>query len=198
MRAQRTTLAATIAVALMLGVGSLALAQEPDDPMRPDVEPMGPSEPDGASRFTMRQVAVEEVPWPEATTAPDGSLRGQGLTDVWTMESSDPRLNGTYTLFGNGAAWPLDEEGYNLAGVMPGAIRIENEAGWWTGTRLTWMGVDPADYYQVQGGGAYEGLTAVFHWVDVFVDEATDQGFGLYSGIVFPGALPDYPELPAE
>ena len=31
--------------------------------------------------------------------------------------------------------WPLDEEGYVLATVMPGAIRIENEAGWWTGTR---------------------------------------------------------------
>jgi hypothetical protein len=197
MRTMRVTLAAIITVALICEVAGLALAHDVD-PMRPDVEPMGPTERGGASMFTMQQVAIEEVPWPEATTAPDGSLRWQGLTDRWTIESSDPRLSGTYTLFGNGAAWPLDEEGYVLATVMPGTVRIENEEGWWTGTSLSWMGVDPAAYYQVQGGGAYEGLTAIFHWVDVIVDETTDQGWAVYSGVVVPGPLPDHPEPPAD
>jgi hypothetical protein len=197
MGAQRSTLAATIAVALVFGAGSLALAQDVD-PMHPDVEPMGPLEPDGASMFTMRQVGVEEVPWPESIPGPQGSVRWQGPTDVWTMEASDPRLSGTYTLFGNGEAWPLDEAGMVLATVMSGAVRIENEDGSWTGTRMTWMGVDPADYYQVQGEGAYDGLSAVFHWVDVIVDETTDEAFFTYSGVVIPGPLPDHPDLATE
>ena len=197
MRTLRLAMVGAVILVLLGGLGGIALAQDVD-PMRPDVEPMGPLEPDGTSMFTMRQVSVEAIPWPEAVPGPDGVVRWQGPTDAWTIESSDPRLSGTYTLFGNGEAWPLDEENGVYPTVMSGAVRIENDDGTWTGTRLTWMGVDPADYYQVRGEGTYEGLTAVFHWVDLGLDEAIDEAFRIYSGVVIPGPLPDYPELIAE
>jgi len=126
MRTPRLALAGTVTLALLGGSSGLVLAQ--------DVEPIGPLEPDGPSLFTMRQVSVEEVPWPEATTRPDGSVQWQGPADAWVGESSDPRLSGTYTLYGNGQAWPVDEKGMAMATVISGSVRIENEGGTWTGT----------------------------------------------------------------
>lgn len=186
----RSTVKGTVILVLLGGMTGVVSAQE--------VEPVGPLEPGGASIFTMRQVGGEEVPWPASMPGPDGSITWEGPTDVWHIESSDPRLSGTYTLFGSGQAWPLDEAGMVLATVMTGSVRIENEEGAWTGTRIAYVGPDRADQFQVRGEGAYEGLTALFHWEDVIGDEVTDEAFMTYSGVVIPGPLPDYPEPSSE
>ncbi len=193
MRTLRLFIVGTMMSMLLGGPGGAVAAQDIE---QVDIEPAGPLEPGGASIFTMRQIGVEDVPWPGSIPGPDGSLRWEGPTDVWVIESSDPRLSGTYTLFGKGEAWPLDEEGRVLATVMSGALQVENEEGAWSGTRVSYMGVDYADYYHLEGEGVYEGLTALFH--AVAVEARGDEAFMTYSGVVVPGSLPDYPSLPAE
>ena len=93
MRTLRLFIVGTVMLVLLGGPGGTVVAQDTEPVF--DIEPVGPLKPGGASLFTMRQVSVEVVPWPEATTRPDGSVQWQGPADAWVGESSDPRLSGT-------------------------------------------------------------------------------------------------------
>jgi hypothetical protein len=193
MRTLRLSLAGMVILAMLGATGSAMLAHE-EQP----VGAVGPLEPDGPSIFTLRQVGIEDEYWPPWTPRPDGSAEVPFTQDIWAVESSDPRLSGTLTRDLTGRLWPLNEDEGVHAVVMAGAVRIDNEDGTWRGTHSGHSGLDDAGFYHLQGEGTYAGLTTVFHWVEGGAREGDYESF---SGIVFPGPMPgfpDNPELPAE
>ena len=69
-------------------------------------------------------------------------------------------------------------------------MRIDNEDGAWVGTWDAFgSAFSGAEWIQLQGEGAYEGLTAVIHQT---LDFATDVE--TFEGVIVPGVPPDYPE----
>jgi hypothetical protein len=117
-------------------------------------------------------------------------VRGNHYRDI-TMEVDDPRLSGTleslinFDHFLGGPQW----------GVRTTAGQIVNDDGTWV-TTLSFGYQNPATtgmhYVTVyRGTGDYEGLSAL--------TIASEDSFGLWfdiDGVIFPGELPPYPELP--
>ena len=102
------------------------------------------------------------------------------------MEASDPRISGTRTQVLNGRAFPVDEQAGIFAPVYSGVVRIENEDGAWAGTLDGYInGADKGrEWNRLEGEGAYEGLTAVFRWIE--------EG-DAYEGVIIPGVPPNHP-----
>jgi hypothetical protein len=118
-----------------------------------------------------------------ARTTQDDIVRDHWVDSSNTAELSDPRLSGALTI-------DLTRERFDEVGTDLGwaTVRLENDAGFWEGTSVdtsdpTTQGREVA-YYELVGGGAYEGLSAV-----VFQTETTGDEW-LWSGIIFPGDLP--------
>jgi hypothetical protein len=119
----------------------------------------------------------------EARTTQNGIVR-----DVWdeaiNTEMNDPRLSGLLII--GMIRERFDDVGTDLGWAT---VRIENDAGFWEGTsvdtsdRTTRSGEEVA-YYELVGGGAYEGLSAVLFQTE------PPSGDWLLSGIIFPGDLP--------
>jgi len=127
----------------------------------------------------------------------DGSLirretRGSVMRPI-VEEMSDPRLDGTYTLYGNTDEYTypgMEDGGYPLLATV--LVRIENDAGAWQGS-----GAEPylPDIPQPEwaiavltGEGAYEGFTAVMG--NTYVDEPC--GWEV-QGLIFQGEMPPVP-----
>ena len=128
--------------------------------------------------------------WPEDSqvegyeeTMQDGIRREHWVDTSNTAEMSDPRLSGALTIDATGERF--DDLGTDLGWAT---VRIENDGGFWEGTSVNTSDLDAETrevaYYELVGGGAYEGLSAV-----VFQTEAPDDAW-LWSGIIFPGDLP--------
>lgn len=182
MRTVRMSLAGTVVLVLLAGLSSAVLAQataeDPLDPMRP-------------SQFTGSWL----VDW-------EGEFAGWAWTDlgdysesldnesVTPFEASDPRISGTWTQVASIRKSPIDIEADIFALVWSGVVRIENEAGAWSGTFDGYYGEDGVrELYRLDGEDAYDGLTAVLSWVE--------EG-DTYDGVIIAGVPPEYPELPAE
>jgi hypothetical protein len=100
----------------------------------------------------------------------------------------DPRLSGEVSLQDNADRFfdgTPSEDGY-LGDVLWGTIEITNNGGTWTGTSVgttdTLGGGGNITYYELTGGGGYEGLTAI-----IFEREA---GGWTWDGVIIPGELP--------
>ena len=131
-------------------------------------------------------------------TLVDGVLEGRGLVvEGETIETDDPRLTGSITRALNANIHKVSDFVDVLA--LAGAVRIENEAGSWSG-QVTGLihqggGIPPDEATNLaavvlSGEGAYEGLSAY-----LFIDATEDQI--AVEGVIFAGELPPFPELPA-
>ena len=113
------------------------------------------------------------------------------LGAAWQMtlsDMSDPRMNGTLRI-----AYNQDFHGVQ-GRVSSFSTRIDNELGSWLGTGEEYFGTSDMDLLFGQaayrGAGAYEGLSAM-----VFMQGRGVDGLDYY-GIVFPGEMPEVPEMP--
>ena len=91
----------------------------------------------------------------------------RGRSTASRSEMSDPRLSGEVDLQDNADRFfdgPPSDERY-LGDVLWGTIEITNDGGTWTGTSVgttdTSGGGGNITYYELVGGGGYEGLAAV-------------------------------------
>jgi hypothetical protein len=153
--------------------------EAPLDPQRPSVFTLTPGEP------------LSETEW-VWSPGPNESDEFLGIEIAFPVESSDPRISGTWTEVYDFRGWPApDDSGLPFSpSVTSGAARVDNEDGAWVGT---WAGFGSAvggqEWIQLQGEGAYEGLTAVIHQTTDFA-----SGTETYEGVIVPGVLPDHPE----
>ena len=182
MRSLRLSLAGTVILALLVGLGGTVLAQDEEAIL----DPYGPS------FFTMAAGdSFHESEW-VYTPGPDGSAEFLGIEAAFAVESSDPRISGTWTEAYDFRGWEApDDSGLPFSpSVNSGAVRIDNEGGAWVGT---WDAIGSASsgyaWTRLQGEGAYEGLTAVIHSTQDFA-----TGVVTYEGVIVPGVLLEYPE----
>jgi hypothetical protein len=129
----------------------------------------------------------------------DGVLEVRGvIAEGDRFEMDDPRLTGTVTVAVNVDVHKESDFTDVVAGSL--ALRIENEAGSWsgqgTGVSHGGGGIPQEealnlDTWLLTGAGAYEGLSA-YLIVDGTEDPATVEG------AIFAGEMPPFPELPAE
>jgi hypothetical protein len=172
----RLSLAGTVILALLSGVGSAVAAQTTDDEA---LDPMRPS------HFTM--TTSEHVSDSGEPVWGPGPGYGQSLGNemVAIMEASDSRIGGTWTQVLDIRAFPIDEQAGDFALVWSGVVRIENDGGAWAGALDGYhTGTLGREWNRLEGEGAYEGLTAVFRYVE--------EG-DAYEGVIIPGVPPDYP-----
>jgi hypothetical protein len=114
----------------------------------------------------------------------------RGRSTSSQSEMSDPRLSGEVHLQDNADRFfdgPPSDERY-LGDVLWGTIEITNDGGTWMGTSVgttdTSGGGGNITYYELVGGGGYEGLSAV-----IFERETPSSGW-LWDGVIIPGDLP--------
>jgi hypothetical protein len=108
----------------------------------------------------------------------------EGVTRSYEWDSDDPRLTGTAIGVATWIGWYAPE----FIAVMSVSWDFQNELGSWTGTAtgLGTFGAVSVESAILEGGGAYEGLTAylVFDWND------PPPGF---RGVIFEGEMPAFP-----
>ncbi len=170
-----------VILALFASLSGVAVAQDEAaslDPMRPSV-------------FTLTPGDSSEGDW-VPSPGPNGSTDFLGLELVMSVESSDPRTSGTWTEAYDFRGWEApDDSGLPFSpSVTSGTVRIDNEDGDWVGSyRGFGSAVNGQEWIQLQGEGAFEGLTALIqHTWDSPADAST------YEGVIIPGVPPDYPE----
>ena len=172
MKGLKTTLVVAISVGLLAGTAVGVAAQDE----AADGGSMGPALVTGSLSHP------EDALADEARTTEDGIVRDHWV-ETANAKVTDPRLSGVLTI-------DLTRERFDELGTDLGwaRVRLENDAGFWEGTSVDTT--DPVTqfrevaYYELVGGGGYEGLSAV-----VFQTETTDDEW-LWSGIIFPGDLP--------
>lgn len=173
--------AAAAAILVWLALGGLpAAAQEASE--SPSESPAAPPEPalvTGTERCFSGSYSSRDE---------GGVVLGHIPTFKCTNEASDPRVSGP----AQGEFWSAC---YATAGcVYWGTYEIAGPDGTWSGL---WSGTDDAvldlrSYLvTVEGSGAYEGWTFVAHWQDRF-------GTSTFSGLIYPGPPPPWPEAPTD
>lgn len=173
---------AVISLSLALVAGSVVAVGAQTDTEAAD--PVAATFVTGKISTAEQETVVEPV-----ETTVDGVLQGRGLRDEGaTIESNDPRLTGSITRVLNANVWQGTEFSY----VRSDQVRIENEAGSWSGPSTTihhsGAGIpedEETDLHTtlLTGEGDYEGLSA--HLV------TSDNAF---EGIIFAGEPPPFPE----
>jgi hypothetical protein len=119
--------------------------------------------------------------------ARSSSCRDEGL-EVRFEDVSDPRLAGTWRTVIN-----RDVYRDSVSDVWTSAARIDNAEGSWLGHFTGYLDPDDGRWYHqgiLTGTGAYEGLTAI-----VFKTNTGAMSYDVH-GMVFPGDLPEAPDLP--
>ena len=179
MRTLRLSLAGTVILVLLGGLGSVVTAQdEPLDPM-------------GASFWTATFTDVE--PPAVAFTPGPGYDEAIGVASEGLLEASDPRISGRWRQVMDMRRYESREPDGMPVTVWTATARLDNDDGAWVGTFTGfWDGDVGREWNVLRGEGAYEGLTAVFRWLP----EEYEQ-----EGVIFPGDLPPLPdpiEPPAE
>ena len=142
MRSLRMTLAGTVILALLDGLGGVALAQEDTDTEKVTHVT--------GTRVSAAEGAIGE--WWET----DGIEHGRGMTGTETIEWSDPRLPSELQMMQN-----VDLPGEEV--VVTGATLLEGPEGYWTGEFTAYCDPDSDCHGMntIAGHGGYEGLFAV-------------------------------------
>ena len=190
MQAIKTTTISILALGLLAGSAVGVAAQDEEAA----AEPSTPAKVAG----TIDEEASDLVQEPTETVV-DGMLEVRdGAFAGDRLEMDDPRLTGTIT-----GAFNVDvHKASDFVDIVAQtfALRIENEAGSWSGQGTTvvhdgaTVPEDEAlrlDTLLLTGADAYEGLSA-YLVVDGTEDPPTVEG------VIFAGEMPPFPELPAE
>jgi hypothetical protein len=209
----RWPLIAVAAAVVAIAVGGLVVATRNDDPtreLRPAAQPTTTVVQPSAVAQPPVEVTACINPGPavhngteETVVVPvtDGDmtiLQSRGFTYRQSLTSSDPRLEGTlyqavnqddYTL-------PGDEPSAGITSSRPTGLaigtftnRIENDEGAWEGSAVQLDLPDGTTYVAplvMTGEGAYEGLTAIVGFVDIWNDCAV-------TGYIIGGTVPAPP-----
>lgn len=178
MHALRLSLAGTVLLALLGGLGGVVVAQADEEVHH------------GPFFAEFDDVSMSDPVWEAGP--------GFGRTSDWEVVyedvvATDPRLSGTWTVILNGHGMGSFDDPDRF-GVYTGTARLENEGGAWVGEVLNFNS-EPYERVRmvVEGEGAYAGWTAI-------IDQA-DQEWSGFRGVVFAFGLPPLPdpvEVPAE
>jgi hypothetical protein len=178
-----------VALATVLALtGTLALVAGPFDRQeRGDVAP-------AAQSWTADDVVPVVIHAAYRGDIEDGSIEvtperveERGTRMEYELTSDDPRFDGVMYLTVNGDTIL----GATGAAVYAGSVEVETSSGGWSGSSNAIGMVGTNDMYVqavLTGVGANEGLSAV-----LFGDNAENSLEITYSGMVFPGSLPEYP-----
>jgi hypothetical protein len=176
MRTLRLSLAGTIILMLLGGLGGAVLAQDEATDL------MAPATVTGSVRYIGGEQLGEY-------SSVDGVVRQSGAFYTHAWEASDPRLSGT-------EAYPKTWDHYPLGFDVDATTRVlENDTGRWVGTGVgmerVFISTDATILSTatviLHGEDAYEGLTAY-----VLMDEGTD-GAATFSAVIFPREMPPFP-----
>jgi len=174
MRALRVTLAGTVILALLGGLGSAAIAQADTD--------AGPVTRVTGTVLSSVDDATDEESWEE-----DGIYHSRGFRVTETVDWSDPRLPSELQSVQN-----LDASGSSA--VVSGTTLLEGPEGYWTGEFI--VVCDAASgctgVNTITGHEAYEGLFAVMRAFDDI--EGPVFGDWVFEGLIFEGEMPPMPE----
>ena len=184
MRMLRSSLALTLTLALLGGLGGVALAQEENE--------AGGFPPVAGQRLTAEfdDTAVES--WEDA-----GVPYMSGFISRETWEWSDPRLPAESTsLIATGDYRPAD--GWP-GEVIYGSVLMEGADGYWTGTQHLLADEMSVGHGMMvlTGHGAYKGLFALLMG---HTDDPDCVECETFTGAIYEGAPPPMPEplVPAE
>ena len=184
MRTLRLSLAGTVTLALLGGLGGAVAAQD-EEPAPVNYvtgtvveqwthdDPSAPDEPDTGPAPDVRGYTISE----------DASL---GLVEQ-TVEWSDPRLPATHWFTARyQMIWDFDAE----KGAVTTTTNhlLEDEAGSWHGSGrfVTADGAkDEYGLYMLEGEGAYEGLYALLHGASERMFDYGPYGPNSYEGYIF-------------
>ena len=173
MRAIKTSIISILAIGLLAGSAVGVAAQDEDS--------MVPSTFTAKGEFVGRGTAGD----PQFV---DGAMhvRGDFTLDV---DSTDPRVTGTYTYVWNEAVYPGAT--LSAATVHTGTVIIENEGGSWAGTFTGFRDEADADTYlaQLAGQDGYEGWTMLLDGFCACVTGALNEPT-LMQGVILRGDLP--------
>lgn len=114
-------------------------------------------------------------------------VRGERAWQM-TVEVSDPRVSGIQESWMNSNLFYLQ-----LGLVRTTTDRIVTDEGWWHQSAWGYRHPETSMWHyvnQLTGHGAYEGLSAID-----FVSQQDGMTFDRH-GVIFPGELPPYPDLP--
>jgi len=202
MRTLRLSLAGTVIVALLGGLGGAVVAQSEEEPTsQPLTEFTGRLECSDLSVGTIEDVVI--------ASTDEGDLirrewRGPSVR-VAVTEMSDPRLDGRISTWFNTDEYLIasDETPWQLSDVTPeewprgvtaATTRLTNADGWWhdSGYSNNYVNGDSSTYTNVlTGEGAYEGLTAL---MESDFDELSPYCAWDVHGYIIEGQLPLMPE----
>jgi hypothetical protein len=167
------------------------------------VAPGGPTSEDGVVAppgAEQQEPAEPSTPTLVVGTLDDNAAVDNGaVTEGIRLEMDDPRVTGTATVATN--VNTHEGSGFSQTWVLGQALRIENEAGWWsgqgTGVEHTGGTANPEEslrletWPQLTGAGDYEGLSAY-----LIVDYS--QNPPTIEGVIYEGEPPSFPEVPTE
>lgn len=127
------------------------------------------------------------TPGPLGSPDADGTMHGRGGTLRCTDVANDPRVSGSVSGTFDADAWGPDSE--EVAFVMWGTLRLENEGGAWEGRYTGANTTETGDMYEVwyTGTGGYAGLS-YFQWVTPACAPVQDRLE--FVGLIFPGPPP--------
>ena len=176
MRALRMTLAGTVILALLGGLGSAVAAQTEDEP---------------ASAAITAGAPGGDIVEPGTIEFGEGVIQYRDVIQTGTIEDpSDPRFSGTWTWTSNRD----QHSGTTSFDITSGFFRVENELGAWQGLPTVWLdyggGFTRPATVVFTGEGAYEGWTIVAEF-------NTLGGWG-FDGVIYEGDVPPSPEAPTE
>jgi hypothetical protein len=173
MRTLRLSLAGTVILALLGGLGGAVVAQdEPADPMAP-VEVTG--------KF------VDLTCGGSAGTRSGPRVEGRQATCEVDNEWSDPRLEGTETYISNEVEY-TDDSGLSIGHFVHNIVN--DDGAWRMRPQFRFSSNGPEDFsgtWVLDGEGAYEGLVAV-------LDKGDEDTGELLHGFIIEGDLPLAPE----
>ena len=170
MRTLRLSLAGTVILALLGGLGGMALAQDEDPWFGDWLEPTEEGA-FGAAGHDLPRCELDKSER-EAEYGPTGGKEIRNLLFTCEVVFSDPRLTGTQTT-------RFTERGFTDGGYVNwGTMDIVGADGTWSGW---FQGIeDPTGqtdlHIVLTGSGAYEGLTNIRHASGGFWDALTQTG----------------------
>jgi hypothetical protein len=168
-------LVAAIASAVLVLSGATAVGQS-EEPL----DPMGAAHWTGTWTFNEDGAEYEGV-----QTQHDGYKAIAGLIWPGVVAADDPRMAGRWIQEEHVYLADSREPGEPGVGIASGTARIDNDAGAWVGTYTHFrvQGCESyclgEEWYVMEGEGAYEGLTTVFHYSK-----------GDFEGVIMPSDLP--------
>ncbi len=188
MRTLRLSLVGTVVLALLGGLGGVAIAQS-EDGSSDEVEPYAAV---SGLVGTSGKIGTEETE--VGTALPEVHATGY---DWWlSVTTDDPRLTGRMLTTQNFDL--IYEDDLSSGTLRSGRGRLSNDGGSWVaefhGFTKPGTHVYTGNHYvtYLTGEGGYEGLSAMYFMLP------SGQGAWTLDGVIFPGPLPEAPsELPA-